>query len=225
VIVTARLLLICLLALLPAAAPSAVHAQSKPDPAELWEEFPLDPRPTPGKTAAPRERTRVVADDEGLSTFATVSFLVLAAGLGAMAVSLARGRARSRPARSPAARAARPPARRRPDRPVRTGERAPGARAPGRWQSCRVRLWQGYIGNQFYAESPAGGEWLAQSPIFHVDKGRAIEDSEQAAEAFDAFLDELIADGWEIAGGTASWDVSLRRPVRTGRPAPRQPVE
>jgi hypothetical protein len=225
VIVAARLLLICLLALLPAAAPPGAHAQSKPDPTKLREELPLDPSPTPGKTAAPRERTRVVADDEGPSTLSTVSLMVLAAGLGAMAASLARGMARSRSARSSAPRAARPPAPRRSHQPVRTGERAPGARAPGEWQSCRVRLWQGYIGNQFYAESPGGGAWLVQSPIFNADKGRAIEDSEQAAEAFDAFLDELIADGWEITGGTGSWDVSLRRRIRAPRPAQRQPVE
>jgi len=45
-------LLTLLFALLPlAAAPSAALAAPEPDPSQLWEEYPLDPAPTPGKVS------------------------------------------------------------------------------------------------------------------------------------------------------------------------------
>ena len=88
----------------------------------------------------------------------------------------------------------------------------PKTEAPG-WQSCRIRLHRAYIKRYFYAETDAG-EVIAQSPYF--------DDSTQAAEAFEALLDELVEHGWEIASRRpGSWDVALVR--RSG--AERQPVE
>jgi hypothetical protein len=257
--------------LLLAAAPGSAGAQRKGDPAELWEEFPLEPTPTPtaANAAAAPERARPPARDDGPITVSTVSLMILAAGLGAMAVTLARGSARGRaagaaepphfeppaveppPVRPPASAppasgppavttstpkppatkppaakppAAKPPAAKPPATPARARptEPAPAPPAQPGWQSCRIRLWHGYIKKQFYAESPETGELVARSAFFRVEKGSTIEDSSNAADAFDALVDELVAAGWEITGRRpGSWDVALRR--RAG--APRQPVQ
>ena len=88
-----------------------------------------------------------------------------------------------------------------------------------------MRLWHGYVKKQFYAESPGTGEWVAQSPFFRIEKGRTLDDSQQAADAFIALVDELMADGWEVVDRQPdSWQTSLRRRTPAGRPAPRQPV-
>jgi hypothetical protein len=276
-----RLLMIGLLALLLAAAPGSAGAQRKGDPAELRKEFPLEPTPTPtaANAAAAPERARPPARDDGPITVSTVSVMILAAGLGAMAVTLARGSARGRagaaaepphfeppvveppPVRPPASAppasgppavtpstpkppatkppaakppaakppaakppAAKPPAAKPPAAPAPAGptEPAPAPPAQPGWQSCRIRLWHGYIKKQFYAESPETGELVARSAFFRVEKGSTIEDSSNAADAFDALVDELVAAGWEITGRRpGSWDVALRR--RAG--APRQPVQ
>jgi hypothetical protein len=304
--VVGRLLLVGLLALLMlAATPGSAGAQRNGDPAELSEELPLDLSPTPASTAASAAATpegaRAPARDAGPITISTVSLMILAAGLGAMAVTLARGGARARAARAPEpvaaerpvadARAITPRAvdvpaaepppvaerrarRRRPafkrpalklpearpravkapsveapsgeprpgtahapkapaaessaarppaaPAPARPSERAPAPATQPGVQSCRIRLWHGYIKKQFYAESPETGELVAKSAFFRVEKGSTIQDSSNAAEAFDALVDELAGDGWEITGREpGSWDVALRR--RAG--APRQPVK
>jgi hypothetical protein len=89
---SARLLALLLLA----PAPAVAHAQGRSDPTEPREAFPRESSPTPGRTvaAAPRERVSVVAPDEGPDAFAIVSLLLLAAGMVATAVSLARDRVR-----------------------------------------------------------------------------------------------------------------------------------
>jgi hypothetical protein len=105
--------------------------------------------------------------------------------------------------------------------PRRSEAPEPAARATPSWQSCRIELWEGATRKQFYAEVPGGGGRVGQSPFFRVEEGQALEDSEQATEAFEALIDELIAGGWEITGRTGGWQLLLRR--QTG--ADRQPVE
>jgi hypothetical protein len=104
----------------------------------------------------------------------------------------------------------------------------PAAKRPASpdWQTCRVRLWHGYIKKQFYAEAPGTGAWVAQSPFFRIEKGQTLDGSQQAADAFDALLDELISDGWEIVDRRPdSWQTSLRRRTRGARTTSRQPVK
>jgi len=89
-----------------------------------------------------------------------------------------------------------------------------------------VRLWHGYIKKQFYAEAPGTGAWVAQSPFFRIEKDHTLDDSQQAADAFDALLAELVADGWEIVDRRPdSWQTSLRRRTPAAHSAPRQPVK
>jgi hypothetical protein len=57
--------------------------------------------------------------------------------------------------------------------------------------------------------------------VFRVAEGHAIEDSQQATEAFEALSDELIAGGSEITGRTGGWRLLLRGQTA----ADRQPVE
>ena len=66
---------------------------------------------------------------------------------------------------------------------------------------------------------------FAQSPFFRHEKGHTIDDSRNAAEAFEALVDELVAGGWEITGRRRGWHLSLRRRTAAARPAVRQPVE
>ena len=75
-----------------------------------------------------------------------------------------------------------------------------------------MRLWSGHTGKQFYAESCADGRWIAYSPFFAVERGSSVDDSANAAEALDALLDQLVADGWEVMQRPP--DVMLRRPAR-----------
>ena len=99
------LVLIAVLPLLMlAASPAVADAQSKGDPTELWERFPLDPTVTPAPTEAPpprasesagREPVRVVPQEDGQGALLTVVLMVVAAGTGALGVMLVRGRARS----------------------------------------------------------------------------------------------------------------------------------
>ena len=97
-----------------------------------------------------------------------------------------------------------------------TGAERP-AETPG-WQTCRIQLWSGYVKKQFFAELRSG-EWIAQSPFFRVEKGRSLEDSQNAAEAFDGLLEALTEAGWEVtASQPGSWDVALRRRASAEQP-------
>jgi hypothetical protein len=71
------------------------------------------------------------------------------------------------------------------------------------------------VKKQFFAESRSG-EWIAQSPFFRVEKGRSLQDSQNAAEAFEALMQTLTEAGWEVAARRAgSWAVALRRRAGT----------
>jgi hypothetical protein len=143
---------VVLLGLLVAAAltgfPSGAQAQSEGDASELWETFPLAPAPsqeaanaaaTPTPTPAP---VRII-EEGGVNTLTLICLMVFAAGLGALALSLVRGRRRASrapsvaPARgAPAAgdRASRGPA---PSRAVAAARAAPPAN--GRPATATVR--------------------------------------------------------------------------------------
>jgi hypothetical protein len=96
---------------------------------------------------------------------------------------------------------------------------------PRGWQSCRVRLWKGYVKKQFYAET-ASGEWVGKSPYFRLEQGEEIEDSHNAAAAFDALVERLLEDGWEITGRPVegSFDLSLKRRTDAAERTPGQSV-
>jgi hypothetical protein len=291
-----RTLLAAVLALVLIGGASTLPAAAQePDPGELWEEFPLEPSPTPTQpVATPTERVRVVRTESATDWFGIVSLMVLGAGLGAMSASLARGRRRSRahapahepgpsavapqtapkPGAPPAARAPEPQRQRTGHIPTRTAAtppppgaapRAPRPAAPGpprrlkpaapeprtklpppapqrpaqrtaplferaraksEWESCRIQLWHGYVKKQFYAESPDRDAWIAWSPYFRVEKGSAIEESEQAEAALAELIDTLVADGWEVTGRReGTLEVALRRRTVAARPASRQPVD
>jgi hypothetical protein len=204
------------------------------------------------------------------STFSTISLMVLAAGLGAMAVSLTRSRVRSRArttaqtaephVASAAATAPERAYRRAPERlvapapelepivvvvepeavaaepepvaieplvvavgpepvaaepepepePVSESSAEPiaepvsepaeetlnAAEELGR-HACRILVWSGYVKQRFYAEA-ASGEWIAQSRLFRLEKGRTLADSPQAAAALEALMQEVAAAGWDV---------------------------
>jgi hypothetical protein len=105
---------------------------------------------------------------------------------------------------------AEPPAPEAPDKPPARKPPAVEPETPG-WQTCRVQLWSGYVKKQFFAES-RGGEWIAQSPFFRIEKGSSVEESQNASEAFDSLLETLTDAGWKVAARKAgSWEVTLKR--------------
>ena len=92
------------------------------------------------------------------------------------------------------------------------------------FRRCRTGLWNGYIKKQFYAEPVGGGPWIARSSYFRLEQGRSIEHSEQARQAFMELLDQLVSAGWEITGRrSGAWEVELRQPARSARPASAPP--
>ena len=112
------------------------------------------------------------------------------------------------------------------DELMRTSPRtAAEAAAPAfaRPSACRIRLWQGYIKKQFYAEPSGGGSWLAESPFFRLDRGQTVAECEAARDALVALVAALQSQGWEVAGrGAAPWDIEMRRPTGAWARPPRQ---
>ena len=229
--IAARGLLIGLVLLPLLTVPGAVAgAQSKGDPDELWEAFPLEPTPAPSSraeadsTSEPPAATpspsgpRAVERDDGAGTLTLAGLIAL--GLGAVGVAAAvmrlRWRSRSGPADPPE------PARTSPRAPARPRTaplllaRQPAPRTPGPpqngSQACRIQLWHGHIKKRFYALPSGGGPWLAESPFFKLELGEAVEESDAAREALHELVRALRAQGWEITGqGDGPWDVELRR--------------
>jgi hypothetical protein len=96
------------------------------------------------------------------------------------------------------------------------------AEAADGWETCRIKLWEGYVTKRFYAAAPGRREWIAHSSCFNVERGLRLEESPAAERALAEVLDGLAAAGWEVVGrGAAKFDVTLRRNAGA---APQEPV-
>src|SRR5689334_21809534 len=77
------------------------------------------------------------------------------------------------------------------------------------FDECHVRFWQGYVTGQFYVRDPRDGAVVA-SPAFRTWRPPwhprvRLDDSPEAARAFEALRYELTRLGWSSAPRTGSW--------------------
>jgi hypothetical protein len=84
--------------------------------------------------------------------------------------------------------------------PLFEPERAPRL-APERWETCRVRLWRGYVSWQLVAESSTTASTFALSPTFRARRAKdaaspAPAENEAARRAVEALQAMLESHGW-----------------------------
>jgi hypothetical protein len=84
--------------------------------------------------------------------------------------------------------------------PLFEPERAPHL-APERWETCRVRLWRGYVSWQLVAESNTTASTVALSPTFRARRAKdaaspAPAENEAARRAVEALQAMLESHGW-----------------------------
>jgi hypothetical protein len=97
---------------------------------------------------------------------------------------------------------------------------------------CRVRFWQGYVTGQFYVRDPLDGAVVA-SPAFRTWRPPwhprvRLDDSPEAARAFEALGRELTRLGWMPArrSGALTERVFVRNGNSPGpEPAPLDPTD
>ena len=82
--------------------------------------------------------------------------------------------------------------------------------APTRWESCRVRLWRGYVSWQLVAENSTTASPIALSPTFRARRANDVPDpapTENAAarRAVEALQAMLESHGWERVGDGDAW--------------------
>jgi hypothetical protein len=98
------------------------------------------------------------------------------------------------------------------------------------FDECRVRFWQGYVTGQFYVRDPRDGAVVA-SPAFRTWRPPwhprvRLDDSPEAAQAFDALRGELTRLGWTPAPRSGSWtDRVFVRNGSSPKPEPPDPTE
>ena len=114
------------------------------------------------------------------------------------------------PAARPALRlvAAAPPELELPE-PLFEPERAPEL-APQRWETCRVRLWRGYVSWQLVAESSTTASTIALSPTFRAPRAKnapspAPAENDAARQAVERLQAMLQLHGWERVGSGDAW--------------------
>ena len=101
--------------------------------------------------------------------------------------------------------------------PLFEPERMPAV-APVRWETCRMRLWRGYVSWQLVAEGTTAGT-VALSPTFRARRARDAAsrvpaENEAARRAVEALQTMLESHGWERVGdGDAWYEGRFRRPT------------
>lgn len=93
--------------------------------------------------------------------------------------------------------------------PLFEPERAPQL-APERWETCRVRLWRGYVSWQLVAESSTTASTVALSPTFRARRAKdapfpAPAETEAARRAVEELQAMLASHGWERVGDGDAW--------------------
>jgi hypothetical protein len=102
--------------------------------------------------------------------------------------------------------------------PLFEPERAPEL-APARWETCRVRLWRGYLSWQLVAESSKTASTVALSPMFRARRAKDVPspapaENEAARRAVEALQAMLESHGWHRVGdGDAWYEGRFRRPT------------
>jgi hypothetical protein len=82
--------------------------------------------------------------------------------------------------------------------------------ARARWETCRIRIWRGYVTWQLVAESSSTGSAIALSPTFRARRAkgeptRAPTLNAAARSAFQRLQELLESDGWERVDDGAAW--------------------
>jgi hypothetical protein len=202
-----------------AGVPVANAQDDAQSPQELWNEFPLEPSPTPARGASPvatPQATRPAVEPAPKSGDEPVTLLVAllaAAGvLGAVAAHDAARRLRRAGADGAAAAPAAAGSRRsswapRPEAPAR---KPVSVWAPAS-ETCRIKLHNSPVNAQFFAVPFDGGPVLARSPCFKIGRAEG-EPGLSAPDALRALVDELVGAGWRQTGsGRAPWDLRFER--------------
>ena len=187
------------------------EAGSAPPVVQMAAPAPAESRPR--KPAKAAKAAKAVADPSAAKTAKTAKPPKPPKPPKPAAAPSARAAPKPARARRPAPQP--PPSRRRPE-PEPEPEPVPPPPPPTRrfapsgeqWETCRIRLWRGYVSRCYVAQVDG-----AETPIARSSSFRAVATPE-ATEALQDMVAELTGKGWEqVHDDDGAWHGWMRRPA------------